>query len=71
MTWEERRHKYMVIAIVALAFSYKIYFPGRGRRVTCLEMVWTLTTSLRWLCPDKWKEEILYFYEKAEKKRQA
>lgn len=61
MEWEER-HKYMMI-FIALAFSYKRYFPGRGRRMACLKMVWTFTTSLRWLCLDKWKDEILYFYE--------
>jgi hypothetical protein len=32
-------------------------------------MVWTFTTSLRWLCLDKWKEEILYFYEEEIKRR--
>lgn len=47
MEWEER-HKYMMM-FIALAFSYKRYFPGRGRQMTCLKMVWTFTTSLRWL----------------------
>lgn len=67
MAWEER-HKHTVM-FIALAFSYKRYFPGRGGRMACLKMVWTFTTSLRWLCLDKWKEEILYFYEEEIKRR--
>ncbi|KAJ6901285.1 hypothetical protein NC651_019135 [Populus alba x Populus x berolinensis] len=55
--------------ILVLAFSYKRYFPGRGGRMACLKMVWTFTASLRWLCLDKWKEEILYFYEEEIKRR--